>query len=332
MLSVGIIGLGVGEQHIAGYESHPGCKVTMLCDISHEKREMATAKYPRVKVVDDPHLVLRNPEIDVVSIASYDNYHHAQTMEALKHDKHVFVEKPLCLFDYEAKEIRSSLNEKPHLKMSSNFILRKSPRFIRLKDMIGEGTFGDLYYVEGDYNYGRIHKITDGWRGQIDFYSVMYGGGSHIVDLLLWLTGGEVEEVVAYGNGIATEGTKFRYNDMCVGLLKFKSGMIGKVSANFGCVFPHFHALTLYGKKASYINDFEYGKLYTSRESGTGFEKISDAYASVHKGRLIYEFIDSIANGSAGGVMINEVFKCMSVCFALEKSVSSANPVTVEYI
>ena len=31
-LRVGIIGLGVGEQHIAGYEAHPAARVTTLCD------------------------------------------------------------------------------------------------------------------------------------------------------------------------------------------------------------------------------------------------------------------------------------------------------------
>ena len=52
------------------------------------------------------------------------------------------------------------------------------------------GDLGRVYYMEADYNYGRIHKIVDGWRGAIDYYSVFLGGAVHMVDLLLWLTGG----------------------------------------------------------------------------------------------------------------------------------------------
>ena len=39
--------------------------------------------------------ILTNTEIDVVSIASYDNFHCEQIVLALEHSKHVFVEKPL---------------------------------------------------------------------------------------------------------------------------------------------------------------------------------------------------------------------------------------------
>ena len=35
--------------------------------------------------------------------------------------------------------------------------------------------FGKIFYIEGDYNYGRVKKITK--RGKIPFYSVTYGGG-----------------------------------------------------------------------------------------------------------------------------------------------------------
>ena len=47
-LRVGIIGLGVGENHIEGYRAHPGCKVIALCDFSEEKQAMAQQKYPEL--------------------------------------------------------------------------------------------------------------------------------------------------------------------------------------------------------------------------------------------------------------------------------------------
>ncbi|MFC1909216.1 Gfo/Idh/MocA family protein, partial [Chloroflexota bacterium] len=224
-LKAGIIGLGVGEKHAAGYHNHSGCEVAALCDFSEEKLEAVRDKYPDARLTTQADEVLSDPEINIVSIASYDNYHHEQIVKAINNDKHIFVEKPLCLYEVEAVEIKQLLQEKPHLKLSSNLILRMSPRFRMLKQMIADGELGQLFYVEGDYNYGRLHKITEGWRGKIDFYSVVYGGGVHVIDLLLWLTGDRVIEVAAYGNNLASSGTSFRYNDMVVSILKFESGM-----------------------------------------------------------------------------------------------------------
>jgi len=66
---------------------------------------------------------------------------------------------------------------------------------------------GELFYLEGDYNYGRLHKFTTGWRGEIPFYSVTYGGAIHLIDLLIWLSEGKVSEVIATGNKIAGKDT-----------------------------------------------------------------------------------------------------------------------------
>ena len=331
-LRVGIIGLGVGEKHIAGYQSHHGCEVVALCDFSDEKLAMARTKYPGIKLTSRADELLQDPEVDVVSIASYDNYHYEQISQAIANNKHVFVEKPLCLYENEAVHIRALLQEKPGLRISSNLILRMSPRFRLLKQMITDGDMGELFYIEGDYNYGRLNKITDGWRGKIDFYSVVYGGGVHIVDLLLWLTGEQVVEVAAYGNSISSKDTRFRYNDMVVSILKFRSGMTGKVTANFGCVFPHFHALQIYGTKATFVNGMEHGSFFTSRDPLQKPEKIETPYPGVHKGDIIYSFIDSILNGSKVEVSQEDVFKAMSVCFAIEKAVNSHSRVRVEYI
>jgi len=331
-IKVGIIGLGVGEKHIIGYENHPDCEVVALCDFSDEKLAMARQKYPGIKLTSLAEEILGDPDIQVVSIASYDNYHYEQVIEAVNNDKHVFIEKPLCLSETEAAHIRQLLKQKPYLIMSSNLVLRVSPRFRQLKQMITDGSFGKLFYVEGDYNYGRLSKITEGWRGKIDYYSVVYGGGIHIVDLLLWLTDDMVVEVAAYGNDISSRGKGFKYNDMVTGILKFKSGLTGKVSANFGCVLPHSHALNIYGTKATFVNGLEYATLFESRDPAHPVKKITTPYSSVEKDNLIYNFIESIQSRSQSEVTIDDIFKTMSVCFAIEKATHQSNSIKVEYI
>ena len=66
MIKAGIIGLGVGEQHISGYNSHSYCKVIKLCDFSENKRNDVQSRYPDITIVDNSNEILQDPHIDVV--------------------------------------------------------------------------------------------------------------------------------------------------------------------------------------------------------------------------------------------------------------------------
>ncbi|HWP95232.1 MAG TPA: Gfo/Idh/MocA family oxidoreductase [Syntrophomonadaceae bacterium] len=329
---VGIIGLGIGEKHVLAYQSHPSCEVVSLCDFNPDKFEMAKEKYVDIKVFMEADEILNDPEIDIISIASYDNYHCEQALKAIANNKHIMIEKPFCLYREEAIRIKDALKSKPNIKMSSNLVLRTTPRFRWLKDRISEGNMGQLYHVEGDYNYGRLHKLTQGWRGKIDFYSVVYGGGLHIIDLLRWLTGDEVVEVSAYGNNISSRGTNFRYNDMVVAILRFASGMTGKIAANFSCVQPHFHELSIYGTMATFKNRSEEGILIKSRDTDVPAVSIKEDYPGINQKEMIHSFVNSIITGDKPIVSEDDVFKSMAVCFAIERAATLSRSVEVEYM
>ena len=331
-LRVGIIGLGVGAQHIPAYTSQSNCEVTALCDIDVAKRTEFAVKFTNMSITDDAMQMLTDSEIDIVSIASYDDVHAQQILTALENDKHVFVEKPLCLHADEVREIRQTLKQRPHLKLSSNLNLRRSPRFMRIKQMIENGNFGELYHVEAQYNYGRLAKITEGWRGDIPYYSVILGGAVHIIDQLLWMTKQRVIEVSAFGNRICSNDTNFKYDDMVAAILRFENSMTATITANFGCVRPHGHGLAIYGTKATFVNGDTDGFLYTSRDPADKPQVISDVHPGAAKGDLIASFVDSILDNAEPEVSAEEVFDVMSVCLAIDKSKQQNQTIEVEYI
>lgn len=149
----------------------------------------------------------------------------------------------------------------PEVQLSSNLVLRSFPQF-QQRQRIQSGALGRLFHLEGDYNYGRVEKLTAGWRGQIPFYSVSHGGAIHLIDLIMWLSGGRISAVVAVGNQITTHGTQFKYPDIVTALLKFTDGKTAKVTANFGCATPHHHCLAVHGV-ASFKHDFLGGCIIT---------------------------------------------------------------------
>lgn len=331
-LRAGVIGLGVGFQHAIGLAQHPDCELVAVCDRDPAKRQEARTRFPEVELFETAEALLEESDLDLVCIASYDDDHADQILRALALDRHVFAEKPLCLRPEETAEIRAALERRRHLRLSSNTVLRASPRFVGLKSEIDAGSLGRVYAIEGDYNYGRLEKLTEGWRGRIPHYSVMLGGGIHIADLLLWLTAQPVREVVALGNGLATAGSGFSGRDYAVALLQFADGTIGKLSANFGCVEPHFHRLLVYGTEATFENGRGSARLWRSRAADAVPEDIATPYPAVAKHALLPSFIAAILHGSKPLVDENDVLNAMLLCHAIDQAVDSGHPTVVESV
>ena len=202
---------------------------------------------------------------------------------------------------------------------------------MRLKGECGKNNLGQLYYMEGDYDYGRVHKITEGWRGESPFYSVTHGGAIHLIDLLLWLSGELVTEVFAYGNDIPTRGTIFKYKSMCSALLKTANDCVIKISANYASVTPHHHKLCLYGTKGSFIQSHMGAHYLSSRVRGEGEEVCDEDYPGVLKDGLIPSFLASISAGENSVITTQEIIDAMTISLAIEDSLQTSKPVKPQY-
>lgn len=330
--SAAVIGLGVGEQHLKSYITHSECEKVYIIDTNKENLAEVYSRYPQAVILNSEEEIYSNKDIRIVSIASYDNFHSNQIIKSLKSGKHVFCEKPICQFEDELEGIYSACKENSGLALSSNLILRKSPRFIELREEVRRGKYGRIYHIEADYLYGRIHKITSGWRGQIPYYSIMGGGGVHMIDLVTWITGEWPVEVTAMGNSICSEGTQFSGNDFVVALLKYNSGLIVKLSANFGCVQPHFHHLKIFGTEATFTNTVSDAVRHISRDPESVPENVISTYPGVGKGDYLSNFINSVLNGREPEIPSSEVFDIMSVIIALDKAALSGKTEHINYL
>lgn len=148
-----------------------------------------------------------------------------------------------------------------------------------------------------------------------------WGGGVHILDLMLWLTGDRVIEVCGFGNDIATQDSSFNGDNLRIALLRFSSGMVGKISANFACVYPHHHRLSVYGTEATFENNPEAALLYKTRDPLIQPQEIDTDYPGVAKYALLENFIDAILGRSTPDVTANDVFNCMDVCLKIDEAI-----------
>lgn len=332
-LRAGIIGLGVGERHAVGYEQHPASSLAVICDTDPAKLKEVAARHQQAKTTTNPDDLFKDSSLEIISIASYDSAHFGQVMKALQAGKHVFVEKPMCLSLPEANKIRAVLHENPELILSCRFPCRLIPRFVAVKKLVEAGTFGKLYAVEGTYNYGKREKLTEGWRANEPNYSIVLGGGVHIVDLLIWLVQQPITSVTAQGNRIALAGTNFKFNDYVKSTVRFANNVIGDVTCNFGGVAPHFHSLKIDGHKAAFINYRKYGELITSPKPKDSAQRIQADYPG-DKGQLDHQFsfIDAIQGKGQLQVTADQIFADLAVCFAIEEAIRTGRPVKVQHI
>ena len=214
-LRAGVIGLGVGEQHVLGFNAIDGVTVTDICDIDPNKLQKIGDQNGIAGRHVDYRSITENPDIDVVTIATHDDHHVEQAVSAFANGKHVMVEKPVALNRGDAERLLIAQQNSGKL-ITSNLILRRSPRFKELKSWIDAGEFGEIVAIDGDYLHQILWKLTEGWRGKMDFYCVTYGGGIHLIDLMRWLINQEVVEVTGMGNKILTKGSPYKHDDLII--------------------------------------------------------------------------------------------------------------------
>ena len=326
-LAVGVIGLGVGERHIVGYRQIPGVTVKAVCDVDADHLATVAERQGVAERHVDWRAIADDPGIDAVSICSYDDAHVEQAVACFEAGKHVFCEKPIAL-DRAGLERVEDAWARSGKRLSSNLILRQSPRFRAVHDMVRRGDFGDLFYMEGDYIHQILWKITEGWRGKMDFYCVAYGGGIHLIDLMRWIAGEEVVEVTAMATKKLTRDSAFKYPDTMSVLMRFESDLLAKSTTLFGPQRRKFHSLNLYGTQLSFENADGPARLYRGDDPADE-EPFDVPYPAMEKGDLLPDFIGAIRGDHEPLVSGRDVIQVMKICLAAWESAESGRAVRV---
>lgn len=330
-LKAAVVGLGVGEQHALALIKDPRAALCAVVEHdeararafiqNHKEQEIALSSFKDV---------VENGEIDLISLASFDGDHFDQVMAGLSHGKHMFVEKPLCQTRGQLEKI-FDLWKPSSCALASNLVLRKAPLYIWLRDLICSGKMGEIYAFDGDYLYGRMHKITKGWRSETEGYSIMEGGGIHMIDLMLMLTGQKPSEVQSLSNKIASWKTDFRYHDFQSSHFLFESGLIGRITANFGCIHRHHHVIRIFGTKGTFIYDDAGARIHWSCDEDAHAEPVKEAPLPVGKGVLIPDFIERIIKKDVKEAAHQE-FDLMSAVLAADEALNSKEAMRIEYL
>ena len=127
---------------------------------------------------------------DAVIICTMDRQHEEQAMKALRLGYHVLLEKPIAVTEEGCREVvREAL--RCQRVLSIGLVLRYSPLFATVKEIIAAGTLGDLVAIRYSENMATWvfgHSFVRGnWGNSGRSSSVIIQKGCHDFDILYWL-------------------------------------------------------------------------------------------------------------------------------------------------
>ncbi len=324
-----VIGSGIGIKHVEAIKDYRNSKIKYICEKNIKKHDYLRKKFPKVSIIKNDEIIFKDKSINLVSIASYDNYHFKQIMKGIKSKKNLIVEKPMCLEYSELKKIEKMMKKNKDLYICSNLVLRVNSLFEKLKKKINKD---QIYYLEADYIWGRLEKFFS-WRSKIKNYDFMLGAGVHMVDLIMWLLNDKPKTVYCESNKILTKKTIFNKKSFAVCLMKFSNDIVAKISANPSNNYNHFHEIKLFGKKNTFLHTIQGTNELKTKKKRLINKKILNNYPDKqNRKKLIKNFIDFLINKKTKRIIsFNEQINLMKVCFAIIKSQKLKKAVKVIY-
>ena len=144
---VGVVGLGYWGPNLARNLQECGeAELFALCDLSPERLERVGRRYPAAVRYESFDLLLGDPDVEAVAIATPVSTHYRTVSAALRAGKHVFVEKPLAASSREARQLIALAAERELVLMPGHTFLY-SPPVRKIRSLIESDELGEIYFI-----------------------------------------------------------------------------------------------------------------------------------------------------------------------------------------
>ncbi len=209
------------------------------------------------KSTTEPDLIFSDPDINAVIVASRHDSHAEYVIKALSQNKHVFVEKPLCLSLEELSEIKRFLEQRKNVHtpfLMVGFNRRFSPYITQIKTMLSKSNNPKSFIMT--VNAGEIP--ADHWTQDVEIGGGrIIGEACHFIDLLRFLAGYKIIESRIFNMDSLM-------NDTASIQLAFEDGSIGTIHyfANGPRSYPKERLEVFDGGRIIQLNNFKQIKLY----------------------------------------------------------------------
>ena len=205
-IRVAVAGLGfIGPAHIEALRRLPGIEVVAISDYGLELAQTKARELGIAQAYGTFEELLAHPGLDAVHICTPNDLHFPMAKAALAAGLHVIVEKPLAMTAEQGRELveLAHVSGKVH---AIHFNIRYYPLIRHMRRLRETGALGDVYSVIGTYLQDWLFYATDyNWRLEPDRSGnsrAIADIGSHLLDLIEYITGLRVTAVMADFNTV----------------------------------------------------------------------------------------------------------------------------------
>ena len=208
-INVAIVGLGSrGKDCYAKVaEKYPeDMKIVAIADPNRDRLEEVAKHYqiPEEQCFTTAELLLDKERMaDAIIIATQDRQHVAQAKVALEKGYHILLEKPISPDPVECRELELAA-KKSDRKVVVCHVLRYTPFFMKVKEVIDSGKLGDVVTIMGIENVGYFHQahsfVRGNWANSEETSPMILAKCCHDLDLYIWLTGKTPKSLSSFGN------------------------------------------------------------------------------------------------------------------------------------
>lgn len=259
---IGFDGMGSGYHYDVAKDRkdvHEDLAPVAVYDVRQSQRDLAVER--GLIAYDNLENFLANNEIDVVVVATPNQFHCELTCKALEAGKHVVCEKPAAMSPAEFQTMVDTSKRTGKL-----LFVHQNRRFDRdfmlVKHAIETGRLGKVFNIESKFCGGKM----DGWRSFKDHGGgILYDWGVHLIDQMVYLIDEPVKSVYADIRGEKSG----EVDDRSVVEITFESGIKARVTV-CGSFLAPYNRFEVYGEKAvMWVDDIyaESGTLRFSSES-----------------------------------------------------------------
>jgi len=237
VLKAGVVGCGAIAKHlhVPDYAICDEAELVALCDILPSKaRALAEQWAPQARVYSDYKKMLKEEQLDCVTVALPNYLHAPVTIAALKAGCNALVEKPMATSAAEAQRMIDTAKRCRKLLMV-NQSQRRFPAHVKAKEIMDSGIMGKVLHVTAMFGHeGPEHWSPTGkwfFRKKEARFGAMADLGVHKADLVRHLTGKEVAEISAYFTRL--EKKRCDIEDNFVSCLTFTDGTVGTLCSSW---------------------------------------------------------------------------------------------------
>jgi myo-inositol 2-dehydrogenase / D-chiro-inositol 1-dehydrogenase len=239
-----------GQCHAQSIATNPHAQLVAIAAPSDASREEASKRYPNAQVFADAEVMIEKADFDLIDIVTPSNTHRRIAVKAMKHGKHVLLEKPMAI-DLDDCRFIIETAKRNNVQLAIGHELRLSSQWGAIKSIIDRGTIGEPQYVLVELLRKPYRLGASGWRYDAERVgSWVLEEPIHFFDLARWYLSGSGNPVELYAYGNSRDPSRPNLYDNFSAMFRYANGSYAVVSQTLAA-FEHHQTVKVSGTRGA---------------------------------------------------------------------------------